>query len=236
MTGRRGFIKYLFAVWLAGVLIAAAFWLGIVPQRFSPFAPLDLSEPAPWFLDLRLAALKSEKTLCQAVLKEPFIAASHVPDQPYENGCGWRNAVRLSQVGGAHLSAGQLSCPMAAALAMWITHEVQPAAEATFGAKVVAIRHMGTYACRNIVGSRTLKPFRSQHATANAIDISGFILADGRKISVLNHWNGEGANTRFLKSIKEASCRYFRVSIGPDFNDAHANHFHFDRGAFKSCR
>ena len=231
--------RYLAPVLLACTLTAAlsaAFWLGLVPPRFSPLAPLDLAHKDAWFLDLRLAALRGDGALCQAVLKERFITASAVSDQAYKSGCGWHNGVRTTAAGGARLSAGQISCPMAAALAMWIAHDVQPEAERILGSKVVAIRHMGTYACRNIAGSQAMKPFRSQHATANAIDIAGFGLANGSTVTVLNGWRSDDAKGRFLRSVKKASCRYFRVSIGPDFNAAHANHFHFDRGAFTSCR
>lgn len=216
--------------------IAATFWIGLIPARYIPFATLDLTQKDAWFLDLRLAALKSDSALCQAVLSEPNITATPVSNQPYQSGCGWTNAVRISNVGGARLSAAQLTCPMSAALAMWVTHGVQPEAERLLGQKVVAIRHMGTYACRNIVGSRRLKSFRSQHATANAIDISGFILADGTQINVLADWPTSTVRSSFLKAVKDTSCRYFRVSIGPEFNEAHANHFHFDRGSFKTCR
>lgn len=216
--------------------IAGAFWLGLVPQRYSPLSPLDLDEPGAWFLDLRLAALKRDRALCDAVLKQPAVSASAVDDQPYANGCGWHNGVRVTSAGGAHLSVDKISCPMAAALAMWIEHDVQPAARELLSAQVISVRHMGSYACRNIVGSKSLKPFRSQHASANAIDISAFTLDDGRTISLLKHWAGQDAQAQFLRRIHAAACRYFRVAIGPDFNAAHANHFHFDRGAFKSCR
>jgi hypothetical protein len=53
---------------------------------------------------------------------------------------------------------------------------------------------------------------------------------------VLRNWKGDTPEARFLHDIHERACRYFRVAIGPDFNAAHANHFHFDRGALTSCR
>ncbi len=126
---------------------------------------------------------------------------------------------------------------MAAALAMWMAHEVQPAAARLLTRSVRSVKHLGTYACRNIAGSTALDNFRSQHASANAIDIAAFLLADGRIVSVLKDWKGDGARSRIpTNRIHTRACRYFRVAIGPDFNAAHANHFHFDRGAFKSCR
>lgn len=234
--GLRRRAKRVFLAVLFTGAAALAFWLGLVPQRYSPFAPLDLKQKDAWFLDFRMAALKADPQLCEAVLKEPLITASAVGDRPLSKGCGWRNAVRISAAGGAQLAVGTISCPMAGALAMWLEHEVQPAAQDLLSSKVVSIRHLGGYACRNIVGARGLRPFRSQHATANAIDVSAFVLADGRSITLARHWHQDGPEAHFLKRIHKGACRFFRVAIGPNFNAAHADHFHLDRGAFKSCR
>ncbi|MBK9078162.1 MAG: extensin family protein [Hyphomicrobium sp.] len=224
----------LLAVLAAG--FASALWLGLVPQRFSPFAPLNLDEPASWFLDFRLASLNADARHCAAVIASPLIDASPITDQPITKGCGWQNGVRMSAAGGVKLTTDKITCGMAAALSMWLAHEVRPAAAHYLKSDIKSVRHMGVYACRNILGSPSLKSFRSQHATANAIDIESFALADGRTISVLKNWKGSGNEAQFLRAIHERACRYFRVALGPDYNAAHANHFHFDRGAFKRCR
>ncbi|OYY01047.1 MAG: hypothetical protein B7Y80_03835 [Hyphomicrobium sp. 32-62-53] len=164
------------------------------------------------------------------------ISATSIADQPYKDGCGWQNAVRFSQVGGAKIGAEKLTCEMAAAMALWIEHEVQPLALESFGARVVSIGDMGIFDCRNIVGNPLMKNIRSQHATANAIDISGFTLDGGRQISVLRDWSGRSKEAAFLKEIHRRACRYFRVALGPEYNAAHKNHFHFDRGAFSRCK
>ena len=119
---------------------------------------------------------------------------------------------------------------------MWLAHAVQPAAATYLNSNVKSIQHMGVYACRNIVGKTGVLKFRSQHAHANAIDVSAFVLADGRTISVAKHWRENGAEAKFLHNVHDAACRYFRVALGPDYNTAHSNHFHLDRGAYKSCR
>lgn len=227
----RKFVVVTFLVAAVGTL-----WLGLLPQRLSPFAPLDLNRPDSWFLDFRIAALNSNAQTCDAAIAQPLLDAHRVPDQATENGCGWQNAVRLREAGGVRISSDKITCGMSAALAMWLAHEVRPAARAILKSDVISIRHLGVYACRNIMGSAAFKSFRSQHATANAIDIEGFGLADGRQISVLKNWKGDSAEAQFLRDIHKRACRYFRVALGPDYNAAHANHFHFDRGAFKRCR
>ena len=74
------------------------------------------------------------RSCARAVLREPHIEATPIPDSGIKDGCGWVNAVRLSGVGGAEIGVEQLTCEAAAALALWVEHEVQPLALSTFGA------------------------------------------------------------------------------------------------------
>lgn len=235
----RNFIRGVFQlilVILVSAATAGAFWFGLVPQRYSPFAPVSLEHAPGWFLDPKLAALRRDPALCLSVLKAPHIDASPVADQPVKNGCGWTNAVRFVAAGGARLGAEPMTCELAAAVTLWIEHEVQPAATAAFGKRVASIEDMGTYDCRNILGNPMWKDVKSQHAKANALDLAGFTLEDGRKISVLKDWPAKTPEGKFLHAIKDRSCGYFRVSLGPEANAAHKNHFHFDRGPMWSCR
>ena len=117
----RRTVRVLLRTLLALLLIAAAFaafWFGLVPQRYSPLAPISLAEPPSWFVDFRLAALRRDPTLCRSVLAAPHIAATPIHDNAIRNGCGWVNAVRVGTVGGAQLGAAQLTCEAAAALAL----------------------------------------------------------------------------------------------------------------------
>ncbi|MBO0765839.1 MAG: extensin family protein, partial [Hyphomicrobiaceae bacterium] len=104
-----------------------------------------------------------------------------------------------------------------------------------FGQRVTSVRSYGSYACRNIIGDPLWRYRRSEHAIANAADIAGFTLADGREISIRQHWKSEGAEGRFLHEAHARACSYFRAALGPDFNDAHHDHFHLDRGLFSRC-
>lgn len=232
------------------VLVATGIYVaqgGYVSARYLPLPALDLKSGTGWFIDWRLAALNQDRALCTAVLTGPEIEAAPVADRPRQEGCGWINAVRVERVGGASLGVEPLTCPVAAAFALWVNHVVQPAAEKHLGSRVTGIRHLGTYSCRRIVGGFWGKYGKylekvdpgasmSQHASANAIDIGGFRLANGDTVSVLKDWPGEGAKARFLRVIHEGACRYFRVTLGPDANKEHRDHFHFDRGFLRSCR
>lgn len=219
---------------LAG--IGLAFRQGLVPPKHSPLPALDLDSPLGPLVDWQLAELRRDAELCSRVLVAPHIEAVAIRDNPLRRGCGWTNSVRVSSVADARLPVDKLSCQSAAALALWATHELQPLAMSIFGQRVASIQHMGTYSCRNIVGNPFWKDMRSEHATANAIDISGFKLENGQTISVLKDWKGGGREAEFLRAAHRGACRYFRVALGPDFNRAHRDHFHFDRGILSTCR
>ena len=101
------------------------------------------------------------------------------------------------------------------------------------------IRHAGTYSCRRLYG-RAEGRF-SEHAGANAIDIAGFRLADGTEVSVLRDWPDAGAKGAFLRDVRDGACRLFATTLTPDYNEAHADHFHLDqadrgRSGWAMCR
>ena len=231
----RVFIRlFLGIVVLIGV--GLVFRQGLVPAKYTPLPRLDLENPLPLLVDWQIAELRYDRELCRDTIQgSDILKARQVADRPLVKGCGWTNAVRVREVGGAKFSAGQLSCQAAAALALWVQYEVQPAAERIFGQRVASMQNFGTYSCRNIIGSRFWKNRRSEHATANAIDIARFRLADGTGISVLKDWKGKDKKAEFLRAVNRGGCRFFRVTLGPEFNRAHRDHFHFDRGQLYSC-
>lgn len=233
---RKHFLSKLVLVLLAIGSVWIVFRQGVIPARWSPLPRLDLDSPWPLLIDWQIAELRQDRELCRAVLTGPHISASPVAEVPIKDGCGLPNGVRMSSAGGARLPADRISCEAAAAVALWLTHEVQPLAQTLLGQRVTSVQHMGTYACRNILGSQMFKDFRSQHATGNAIDVSGFTLGDGRTITVKQHWRSSGPESTFLKAVHERACRYFRISLSPEFNQAHHDHFHLDRGLFYRCK
>ena len=240
MAGRR--IRYgaIFLVVVAALGVAILFRQSLVPWFLSPLPRLDLANPRGWtgglLIDWQLAELRYSKRMCRKVLKKPHIHFRHLPDRPYIKGCGWLNSVRVTRVGGAYLSASPLTCQVAAALAIWMEQDVQPLAKQFFGSRISHVKTFGTYSCRNIVGNPIWKDLRSQHAKANAIDIAGFRLANGKNISVLRDWSRGGSKAKFLRAVHSRACQYFRVALSPNFNAAHKDHFHFDRGSFWSCK
>lgn len=192
--------------------------------------PLDLREPPGALTQWRIRLLAADLQSCRRVLARSDIPATPVPSRPMANGCGYSDAVALS--GGALSGSPAMRCANAAAYAAWTRHVVQPAAERHLGARVTRVRTFGAYSCRDIAG----RPGRrSQHATANAIDVSGFDLADGRAVTLLAHWD-KGAAGRFLAEARDGACGLFAGVLSPDWNAAHRDHFHFDMGRLGICR
>jgi len=236
---RRWLIRFLVAGLIVGAL-AMIFRQGVLPAHLTPLPRLDLARPLPLVVDWQLAELRYDRRLCQETIasrdgERALINARRVADRPLKNGCGWINAVGVRKVGSADLSVGQVTCQVAAALALWAEYVVQPEAQRIFGQRVQSIEDLGTYSCRNIVGNSLWRDRRSEHATANAIDISAFRLVNGETISVLRDWKGDGKKAEFLRAVHQGACRYFRVALSPDFNAAHRDHFHFDRGILWRC-
>lgn len=75
----------------------------------------------------------------------------------------------------------------------------------------------------------------SEHATANAFDLAGYRLDNGRDISLKAGWNGPGAQREFLRDLRIRACLLFNLVLSPDFNADHADHFHLDMGLYRAC-
>lgn len=175
---------------------------------------------------------------CLANLGARAATYTPIPDQYYGAGCSTINAVKLVSLSAdsqalAISNLGPVTCPLANAFAGWARFGVDRAARQILGAPLVKIETMGSYNCRNIAGTER----RSGHATGNAIDVSGFILADGRRITVLGNWaNGTADERRFLRTIQQSACKRFGTVLGPDYNFAHHDHFHVEQGGDAFCR
>jgi len=196
--------------------------------------------------------------------------------------------------------APRMNCRLAANLARWIDTVLQPTAREVLGSRITRIVGASSYACRNVYNKPDLP--LSEHATGNAVDIVGFVTADGRTIYVVKGWGaterdiaaaqrkrkqieeaakaaankknkdasrvptdpavaaagGEKASVHkaalnvrndkklpvvpatatltaaktiestFLKRLHRGACGVFGTVLGPEANEAHRDHFHFD--------
>lgn len=205
-----------------------------------PWTPLDLGQPIGLMTGRKLTALTQSYPACRAALERAGVRYTALPPRSGEGQCGYSDGVRFTSGGARRIDfapAGLgIACPVAAALAIWEWNVVQPAAERHFGTKVTSIDHFGSYSCRRIYG-RDAGTW-SEHSTADAVDIAGFRLGDGTRITVARDWQGDTAKAAFLREVRDAACQLFATTLSPDYNAAHADHFHLDqadRGAMGWC-
>ena len=231
-----GWIKALGALLLLTGISALAVWRGWVPMpaEWNPWAPLDVRASPNLLTRYKLSRLQDDPALCDQVLKTSGLRVSRQADTAADSACPLRNVLRVQGADAALSSSFLASCPLAVAFALFERHSLQPAAQAIFGQRVSRVEHLGSFACRNVYNRAEGR--LSQHASANALDIAGFRLADGRSISVLKDWPGEGDSARFLRQVRDGACDDFNVVLSPDYNAAHRNHFHLDMGRWWACR
>jgi hypothetical protein len=199
-------------------------WLKDHPQH-NPYAPLDLRDPVGWATAKKLVGLREDSSACRAVLDRSDVAYRALPASG-EGPCARSDRTQLSAFP-LSPDTPSTTCPVAAALELWRVQTLEPAASKIFGSSIARIEHLGAFSCRRMYSDENA-PW-SQHATANAIDIAGFVLKDGRTISVLSDWNGSAKEQRFLRNAREGACGVFATVLSPDYNAAHADHFHFDQ-------
>jgi len=205
-----------------------------LPSRHHPFKPLSIDEPPGLAIAFQLQRIKKNPKLCFTTLRNSKLVYQRLHDRQTGKNCGFSNAVLLQQSEVSYGGDISLSCPALVSLAIWEQHELQPLAQQLFGQNITQIQHYGTYACRNINNASSGQ--RSQHAYANAIDISGFVLADGRRITVQHDWQLNNDKGKFLRSLHRQACRYFSTVLGPNYNALHHDHLHMDMGFYQTCR
>jgi hypothetical protein len=181
---------------------------------------------------------RPEARQCLADLGATRANFTPLPNQYFGAGCSTVNAVQLASLQGDHAALtlsnlGPVTCPLANTFAAWARFGVDRAARQILGSPLVRIETMGSYSCRNVAGTERL----SAHALAQAIDVSGFVLADGRRVTVLGNWSaGTDQERAFLRVIHESACKRFGTVLGPDYNAAHRNHLHLEYTGARYCR
>lgn len=201
-----------------------------IPSSYLPWEPLDLQEQLGPFSRLKLSSLKGNLPACLEALDRAGISYSALGDSE-KAGCSLEDQVTLDQSNYAYSQTVSGRCELIASLIMWEENILQPLATEYFDSEIERIRHSGIFSCRNIRGSSR----RSQHASANAIDISGFVLKNGTQISILRDWNDDNIKANFLKTLNKESCAVFNTVLGPRYNEAHKDHYHFDLGPYNIC-
>ena len=283
-----------------------------VPQRQDPPAsppPAQLASPATQPVTPPVEDVWTDAEQA-AGLRECLRALAPVAvevelEEPIKKGqCGTPAPLLLRSVGSSgrieFSPAPKMNCRLAAQMARWAEAVLQPAAREVLGSRITRIVGASSYSCRNVYNKPDLP--LSQHATGSAVDIAGFVTADGRTIRVAKAWGPTerdivaaekkaaeaamaavkkkdsksakeattaapsetskktseeakvhkagyksdeqpeppvvaaaatltAAKTResaFLKRLHSGACAVFGTVLGPEANEAHRDHFHFD--------
>lgn len=244
---KRDFADFWNLLWELTLGLCAAFALlnAFAPHQDLPWKPLDLNRPIGQATAAKVAGFDLPRTAapeqtaavteaCIQVLREAGVEVERAPDTDDGGFCVVRGAVRIT--GGAVTplapSGVVMQCPLAVRYVLWDRQVLRPAAQAAFGSRVARVDNYGSYACRRLYGSTAADVRPSEHARANALDVAGVTLADGRRVSVEADWAGTGPAGPeagpFLKRIRDGACRVFSTALSPDYNAAHHNHLHLD--------
>ena len=162
---------------------------------------------------------------------------SLLADKTLGPGCALVGTVQLVDIGVPVTNLSAVRCGEARAFSGWVRNAVVPAAWQILGSELARVDSFGSYSCRNVVGAARGGERRSGHAIANAIDVGGFVLKDGRRVTILRDWTSpDPATSRFLRTIRASACRRFGTVLSPDYNAAHRDHLHLEDDHAGFCR
>lgn len=220
-------------IWAASALAALALLMLVQFLAWPPPEEADLMPEA--LRAARIDAFATDTVACRAALAGAGFQTEPLPALSDVNGCGYRNAVELTQSVHAYSGPVATSCAAAAALALWERDVVRPAAQRRYGQQIARIELAApSYQCRRVAGRADRR--LSEHAHANAVDIKGFTLENGRAVTVEEGWRGLARDRAFLRDVRDGACDYFQAVLSPDYNRAHRDHLHFDLGRDDMCR
>lgn len=206
-----------------------------LPDEWNPTVPLAVSDPVTPLTGWKLRATLADAAQCRAVLADASATQILEPLDTSDT-CHVRNRVAVSAVGSARIDRIETACATALRMTMWERHGLQPAARDIFDAEVSVIRQIGSYNCRQIRTTSGNSTRWSTHATADAIDITGFDLTNGRRIRLISDWDGNEDDARFLRAARDSACTWFATTLSPDYNSLHADHFHLQSRGWGACR
>ena len=176
---------------------------------------------------------------CRLALTDAIAIAPSIPDIRGPGGCGGEDLVRLEAIVLPDKRqvpvkpAAILRCKMATAIADWIRTDIVPLAQ-KFGSPVSNLDNFDSYECRG--RNRVAGAQLSEHGRANALDVRGFKLADGRTISLTDR----SLPRELRESVLHSACTRFSTVLGPGSDWYHEDHIHLDvmerRNNYRICQ
>ena len=221
------------------LLAAALAGCSMLPDSAEPYRSTGVA-PGPSPVGALPAPRSEAAGQCLSRLGQMGADYAALPDRYADQGCTNLDTVQLAALSADQstlgvTNLGPVTCEVSQVFAAWARFGADRAARQILGSGLQSIETFGSYSCRNVAGTNR----RSGHATGAAIDISGFVLEDGRRIMVKSGWNGGTAPEReFLRVVQQSACRRFATVLGPDYNSAHNDHLHLEGviGTKSYCR
>lgn len=180
-----------------------------------------------------------EPSACQLRVADKIAVIEPLPSLAGPGDCGATDVVRLEAIIQSDKSRVTLSppatmrCTMAEALANWVREDLT-ATTAQLGAAPRMLDNYASYDCRGrnrVAGARI-----SQHGLANAIDVRGVHLANGRFAS----FTDRKLDRAFREAVRKSICERFTTVLGPGSDGHHEDHIHMDlaerRGGYRLCQ
>jgi hypothetical protein len=209
-----------------------------IPQQFSPPQETYASFPVSPATAGSAAPAATEPSPCQLRLGK-LATFKPLPVLVGPGECGaadavWLESVTLPDDAKVALSPpATLRCTMAEQMALWLREDVGPAT-ASLGAQMRVLEDYDSYECRgqNRVRGATL----SEHGRANALDLRGFKLANGKTVELTDVNVDKGWRER----LRVSACARFHTVLGPGSDGNHETHIHVDlaerRSGYKICQ
>lgn len=185
-------------------------------------------------------SMPADEADCRRELKRLGVTYRDLPPINDSAACRIPYPVEVSGLPGrARLKpAAVLNCQMALAFSTWVKHELQPAARLRYFSSVDTVTQASAYSCRRMVGAGTNR--MSEHSKGNAIDIAKIELNNGKDILVRKKGFFAFRERGLLNTVRADGCQYFSTVLGPGYNKAHSDHFHFDimnrKSGYRACR
>jgi len=166
---------------------------------------------------------------CPAVMEGKVTAKSLPPI--HEGQCGIQSPLAVSAItaNGRSIPLNATvttDCGMATAFPEWIT-EVDSYLFAHDKTRIKSISLSTNYECRNVDHAK--EGNLSFHSFADALDVMGFVLEDGRTIAIDPGFNGTPEQGRdILHFARDSACTHFMTVLSPDADSFHQNNMHLD--------
>ncbi|WP_372423445.1 extensin-like domain-containing protein [Salinarimonas chemoclinalis] len=192
----------------------------VEPEAVLPDAPRRPLETDP--------AERAAHEACLADLDARGVVYEEMPPIDGEGRCGAAFPLLVRAVRGIALEPSvTVRCSVARALDGWVEEALLPAAREHLDARPTTLSTGGSYACRG--RNRQEDARLSEHAFANALDITGIGFETRAAVPVAPRGDEDGPQAAFQREIRRGACAHFRTVLGPGADAHHDDHLHFDQ-------